>query len=72
MLLEGKNALITGAARGIGAAMVEPYGSSSFGSSNMTRTAICGSSAGANPTKEEMYLFALRGSVSEVAVFPPI
>ena len=31
-----------------------------------------GSFAGANPTNEEIYLFALRGSVCEVAVFPHI
>ena len=33
---------------------------------------ICGFSAGANPRKDEIYLFALRGSVWDVAVFPPI
>ena len=31
-----------------------------------------GSSAGANPRKDEIYRFALLGSVWEVAVFPPI
>ena len=73
MLLEGKNALITGAARGIGAAMVEPYGASSFGSSNMTRTAICGSSAGANPTKDRIFQsLSFAPSFSDVPVLPPI
>lgn len=38
----------------------------------ITSTRTFGSSAGANPRNEEMYLCAERGRVCEVAVFPPI
>lgn len=38
----------------------------------MTSPSTFGLSAGANPKKDAIYLFALLGSVWEVAVFPPI